>query len=306
MQLSQLIEGYFIVRRARLSPETQASYKIKLNQFVAHFGETRELESITTLDIQRYMAHLTERGLSDRSVHDHLVILSSLWTFANEEFGTPHIIRKIEKPEYAQKEIVPYTEAELKAMLNQAEWTMVWSTRRGRQVRSHRPTWRRDVAIILLLVDTGLRVSELCKLQVCDYDQASGRLVVLHGKGGKQRTVFLGASAQRVLWRYLMSRDRIRPADPLFVTRDTKPLSRTYVLALVKRIGTNAGVHNVYLHRFRHTFAIQFLRNGGNVFELQRILGHSELDTAKIYLNFAQTDIERAQKAHSPADAWRL
>jgi integrase/recombinase XerD len=201
---------------------------------------------------------------------------------------------------------VPFSEGELKAILAQAEWMMVWSTRKGRQVRAKRPTWRRDLAIIVLLTDTGLRSTELCKLQVSDYQQENGRLLVRFGKGNKQRTVYLGATAQRVLWRYMMGRDRIRPADPLFVTRANKRLTRDYMTHMLRRIGDNAGVPHVHPHRFRHTFAIQFLRNGGNVFELQRILGHSELDTVKIYLSIAQIDIERAQKEHSPADNWRL
>lgn len=306
MQLSQVIDGFFVVRRARLATTTRTSYLAAMQRFAAWMGDTYPVEDITPNDIRHYMRHLEESGLSQRSIHDHLVILSSLWTFIVEEFNIPHIIRQVEKPEFTQKEIIPFTEGELKSILASAEWTMVWSTRKGRQVRSKRPTWRRDVALIMLLIDTGLRVSELCKLQVSDYQQDNGRLLVRFGKGNKQRVVFLGATAQRVLWRYMLSRNRIRPSDPIFVTRDIKPLSRSYVLQLVRRIGENAGVHNVHPHRFRHTFAIQFLRNGGNVFELQRILGHSELDTVKIYLRIAQVDIERAQKIHSPADNWRL
>ncbi len=306
MQLKQVIDGFFIVRRQQLAASTQEGYTRTLGRFMAYFGETRLFNDFTGDDIRGYTHHLEESGLADRSIHDCLVILSSLWTFAAKEFGAPHIIKQVEKPRYTQKEIVPFTEQETKLLLTAAEWTMVWSTRKGKEVRSHRPTWRRDIAMILLLLDTGLRVSEMCHLLVSDYQQDSGRLNVRYGKGGKQRVVFLGATAQRTLWRYMMGRNRIRPIEPIFITRDLKPLSRSYVRQLLNRIGINAGIHGVHPHLFRHTFAIQFLRNGGNVFELQRILGHSELDTVKIYLSIAQVDIERAQKANSPADNWRL
>lgn len=85
-----------------------------------------------------------------------------------------------------------------------------------------------------------------------------------------------------------------------------RPLHRTNLLHHLQRIGANAHVAHVHPHRFRHTFAIMFLRNGGNVFELQRILGHESLDTVRTYLALADVDIARAQRAHSPADNWRL
>ena len=68
----------------------------------------------------------------------------------------------------------------------------------------------------------------------------------------------------------------------------------------------NADVEGVHPHRFRNTFAIEFLRNGGNVFELKRILGHEQLETVETYLEIASVDIQRAQQANSPADRWKL
>lgn len=306
MKLSQVIDGFFIVRRSRLAATTQNNYRNCFNHLSKFFGPDTLFTEIDAVAIRRFLDYLRDSDLSDRSVHDYLVICSALWTFAADEFKVPHVIKEVEKPDYTEKEIVPFTEDEIKAITSAAEWTAQWDTRKGKHVRSKRQTWRRDLAIIILLLDTGLRVSEMCKLQATDYQQENGRLQVRFGKGSKQRSVFLGTTAQRVIWRYMMSRDRIRPTDPIFVTRHNKPLDRNYIRHLFDRIGANAGVTNVHPHRFRHTFAIQFLRNGGNVFELQRILGHADLDTVKIYLNLAQVDIERAQKAHSPADNWRL
>ena len=306
MHLSQVIDGFFIVRRTRLAPTTQTNYRYCFKRLTNFLGPERDFASITASDIRAFVDHLHDDGLSDRSVHDNLAICSALWTFAESEFKLPHVVKSVERPDYNKKEIIPYTQDEIKAIMDSAEWAAQWDTRLGKHVRSKRSTWRRDLAIIVLLLDTGLRVSEMCKLTVGDYQQDNGRLMVRHGKGNKQRAVFLGATSQRVLWRYLMSRDRMKPAVPLFVTRYDKPLHRAYVRHVLVRIGDNAGVISVHPHRFRHTFAIQFLRNGGNVFELQRILGHVDLETVKIYVNLAQVDIERAQKAHSPADNWRL
>jgi len=75
---------------------------------------------------------------------------------------------------------------------------------------------------------------------------------------------------------------------------------------MLQRIGRRAGVAGVTVHRFRHTFAINFLRNGGNVLALQELLGHEKLDTVRIYARLAEVDLRRAQQAASPADGWGL
>lgn len=74
---------------------------------------------------------------------------------------------------------------------------------------------------------------------------------------------------------------------------------------MLNTIGKNAGVEKVYPHRFRHTFAIQFLRNGGNVALLKELLGHESIEMVMRYAKIAEQDIANAP-AHSPADNWRL
>lgn len=82
----------------------------------------------------------------------------------------------------------------------------------------------------------------------------------------------------------------------------TFPEQLTRLAALADR----AGVRNASVHRFRHTFAVGFLRNGGNVFALQEILGHARIDTVKIYVRLAERDLADAQRRASPVDNWRL
>ncbi len=82
------------------------------------------------------------------------------------------------------------------------------------------------------------------------------------------------------------------------------PFTRDNLGNLLKRIGDRAGVSNIHPHRFRHTFAINYLRNGGNVFALQAMLGHTTLDMVKRYLQIMQIDLEREQQKASPVDNW--
>lgn len=306
MNLQQAIDGFFLVRRSELAATTQQNYRYYFNKLLSYLGAERPLQEISTAEIRAYLKHLRDSGMSERTVHDHWVACSSLWSFAAAELGAEHVVRGVAKPKFREQPIIPFTEEEVRAIVAAAEYTARWNTRTGRQVRSKRPLWKRDVAIILTLLDSGLRASELCALTLKDYDNETGRLHIRHGKGDKERFVFLGVSGQRAIWRYIISRDRVRPSDTLFSTKAGRPIDRNNLRHTLATIGTNAGVSKVHPHRFRHTFAINFLRNGGNIFELQRILGHEELDTVKIYLSLAQVDIQRAQQAHSPADNWRL
>ncbi len=139
-----------------------------------------------------------------------------------------------------------------------------------------------------------------------DYVQAQGRLLVREGKWGKDRVVFLGQSGRRILWRYLVTRPDVKPGDPLFASNTGTALERNNLRKTLQRIGERAGVLDVTVHRFRHTFAVNFLRNGGNVLELQDMLGHERMDTVRIYAKLAEVDLQVAQQRSSVADNWRL
>jgi site-specific recombinase XerD len=150
-----------------------------------------------------------------------------------------------------------------------------------------------------------MRASELCNVHRYDADLRNHRITV-QGKGKKERMVAISPRTAQVLWRYQSSRPDARPTAHLFVVRHERPLDRCVLRRLLKRIGDRAGVLNVYPHRFRHTFAIAFLRNGGNVYALQRLLGHNSLDMVKRYLSIAQADVQDAHREASPVTNWNL
>lgn len=307
MKLTDAIQGYFLEKRSRFSKRTLGSYRYWLSYFVGFMGDV-DFETITSNDVRRFLAWLEDdKGLSRRSVHDGWVVLSSLWSWAETELETPHIIRhKVKRPEFTQRAIEIFTQAQVKAILRAVGQPRTWQTSTGKTVRAARPCLERDRAIILVLLDSGIRASELCALTVGDYETERGRLHIRHGKGDKGRFIFLGDRARKAIWRYMATRPGARATDPLFATVSNNHIDRHNLRHMLEVNGKIAGVPNVHPHRFRHTMAVEFLRNGGNVFELQQILGHAQLSTVQIYVRLAEIDLETAGRRGSPADAWKL
>lgn len=225
---------------------------------------------------------------------------------AEKELEIPHVIRgKVKQPDFTKTTIDPFTAEDVSRLVKATEHTAAWTTRNGKRTRSRRNTADRDKAIILALVDTGMRASELCALTIADYDARRGRLHIQHGKGDKARYVIAGKRTQKAIWRYLISRDGAKADEPLFTTDSGKKLDRKYLYQLVSRTGERAGIDDAHPHRLRHTFAVSFLRNGGNVKLLQELLGHETLDMVMNYVKLAEQDIDGAVK-HSPVDNWHI
>lgn len=301
------LDGYWLARRSNFSPNTIADYTLTFTRFAEYIGDT-PLADIDAADVQHFLEHVrTERKLGKKTIANMWIALSSFWTWAAAELHVEHIIRgHVRQPDYRPPTIEIYTETEIKAMLAACQETNPWRTRNGRQARTQRPEHLRDQSIIVTLIDTGVRASELCNFEIRDYNAQNGRLFVREGKGGKQRIVILGQSGRRLLWRYLVTRPNATPNDPLFATNTNQHIERNNLRRTLQRIGQRAGVANVTVHRFRHTFAVAFLRNGGSVLELQELLGHEKMETVRIYAKLATIDLAAAQARASVADNWRL
>ncbi len=159
----------------------------------------------------------------------------------------------------------------------------------------------RNRAIVLVLLDTGVRLSELLGMTLEDINTSNGNIRVT-GKGNKERVVRVGKVAQKSLWRYLMHRPD--KGQSLWLSEEGKRLGCVGVQSLVQRLKERAGVNgDGSVHRFRHTFALNFLRADKNVFNLQYLLGHSQLEMVRRYTS--ALGMEDALKAHekaSPAD----
>ncbi len=164
----------------------------------------------------------------------------------------------------------------------------------------------RDIAILMLLLDTGMRASELCGLTPRNLNLKQQTCLVT-GKGNKTRPLAFGTDTKRALEEYLPKADRLRTTALFTAGRGRyagNPLTRSGLLQLLERLGAEAELTGVRCspHTCRHYFAVQFLKAGGNTFSLQMILGHTNLAMTRRYVALAQADTTRAQQRFSPMD----
>jgi integrase/recombinase XerD len=256
MRLSDALTGYWLEKEIHLSAHTRADYTTTFTRLSAFLGDPI-FADITADDIRRFLAHVQKKhSLGKKTLLNHWIAVSSLWSWAENEHDLRHIIRgKVKRPRYQSPEIEPLEPSEIAAMLDAAQWMQAYTTRTGKIARGRRATAVRDTAIILTLLDSGLRAQELCDLQVKDYDKLRGRLHVRHGKGDKSRFVPLGSRSQQAIQEYLNSRPKAKQGDPLFATRTNTHILRDNLGNLLGAIADQAGVMSANPHKWRHTFA---------------------------------------------------
>jgi site-specific recombinase XerD len=150
------------------------------------------------------------------------------------------------------------------------------------------PTGVRNRAAIALLYRGSLRVSELIGLAPRDLDASQGTLCVRHGKGDKRRLIGLDAATIALVQLWLIERTKLGIGNqcPLFTTLRGKPVSRFYLRNLVKRLAERCGIEKrVHPHGFRHCGAVSMLKDGMNIPEVSKALGHSSISTTATYLS---------------------
>lgn len=307
LKYSQALQGFLLTSQARrLSSHTIRDYSHTLTKFQAFLKKDLYIDDITARHIEEFLA--AQLHLSKKTVLNYYVGLCALWTWAvREKFAAHHVPHDIPAPKPEQREIVPYTETEIRAMLNALSRSQRYK-RSGMKYSDHSIPYvaERNRAVILMLLDTGMRAEELVTIKIHQLDKRNQRIRIV-GKGAKERYVTFSARTHQALWKYLATRnERTTEGDPLFSTHTGRPFSRYRLLDILRKIGKRAGVPGVTVHRFRHTFAIQYLRNRGDPYTLQKMLGHSTLDMVKRYLAIAQTDIEAAHRLASPVENWAL
>ncbi|MDP2965627.1 MAG: tyrosine-type recombinase/integrase [Pelolinea sp.] len=309
MELEKALQGLILSKIAEgKSPHTIKVYQYGIAKLARHLGNP-EIQAITNKDIQFFFFHLRqETNLSENSLINVWRAIRVLFSWAEKELGTSRPDEDMPYPKAPIKLVIPFTDNEIRRLISACNFTSASYSNIRKAFTMKRPTADRDKAIILTLLDTGVRVSELARLSMQDLNLETGEIQIRpfgSGLKSKPRTVYIGKLSRSTLWRFLAGKHK-EFDDFIFTTHNDYQMNRTSIRQLLARIGEKAEILHVYPHRFRHTFAIQYLRNGGDIFTLQRILGHSSLEMVKRYLAIAKADCETAHRKASPVDNWKL
>ena len=276
-------------------------------RFLKSHNMSTSVKDIDIPDVRRFIHHLqsevvrwedkpdiSDSGrLSPFSVQGYARTIKAFWSWLVEEgYIEENPIARLKLPRIPNKVIATFTPEQIQAMLRSLD--------RGT------PTGFRNYTIILLLLDTGIRLSELTNLEIGGIDFGQSCMLI-NGKGNKERTVPFGTQVRRTLWRYAKDY-RPHPVSPkekhFFLSGGGFPLRTRSVQSMITRIGKKAGITGVRCspHTLRHTFAKMYLMEGGDIFSLQKILGHASLEMVRAYLNLASSDVSQQHRRFSPID----
>ncbi|MEN6358086.1 MAG: tyrosine-type recombinase/integrase [Armatimonadota bacterium] len=277
-------------RSRNLSPNTIDYYGyclLSLTRFLEAHYQALTPRDVTCQVVREYLLDQTDRNSPSTACHCHTTLCVFFGYLQSEGFLESNPMTHVDKPKRRKTVINTFS-------MKQVDDILATCKRDFASIR--------DKAIIMMLVDCGLRASELCGITVNDFDWAESTVLVL-GKGDKERIVPFGQATRQALNAYNARRGSI-DTDAYFVSTLGTALDRHRLREIIEQRCELAKITGVRCspHTFRHTFAVQYLRNGGDVFSLQKMLGHSSLDMTRKYAELSQTDVMDKHRLYSPAD----
>jgi len=274
-RISELLRRFIehLCSRGR-NEQTTRSYSSDIKLFASWFYETNREEltpqSITPIDLREYKRHLLEdRGLKPATVNRRLASISAFCKWAEEQGltdGNP----------CDEISLVPEVRTAPKWLTKKEQYALLRAVQ-----KENKP---RDEALIMLMLHTGLRVGEVSDLRLGDISISprNGKIIVRSGKGEKFRTVPLNSRVRNALSGYLSVRPRVNH-DYLFAGQKGERLRPPGIYYLVKKYGYEARIENVTPHTLRHTFGKNLVDAGVSLDRVATLLGHSSLNTTRIY-----------------------
>jgi len=302
-KLSALIEYYATCNRCESkSPRTIIWYSDNLNQFLNYLKSHKLSDLVDDIDIKvlrQYVIYLMNRNkfcngsgpLAPQSVYGHVKTIKVFFNWlANEELIAQNPAKQLRLPKMPRTLITILSDAEIARIMNSFS-------------RSN-PIDVRNQTVFMLLIDSGIRIGEVARLTLDDMYLNDGYIKVF-GKGRKERIVPIGNNVQKALHKYLF-RFRPEPVHPsinnVFLSIQKKAISENSMKLMFNRLAKRVSIKRLHAHLCRHTFATKFLSNGGDIFTLQKILGHASLEMVRRYSNLTSDHVRAQHQLFSPMD----
>ena len=280
-----------------------------LGEFLKERGHSCLLGDFDLQTVREYILYLQKRPLwrghpqipeqnatlARTSVDNHVRAIRAFFNWLHREgYTSEPLLAGLRPPRVPTKVVEPLNDVELAAIFSAMD--------PGNMAGA------RDVGIVTLLLDGGLRASELTGLKASDVHLEQGYVKVL-GKGSKERIVPIGNTCKKSLMRYFFHfrpEPYHRAIDTFFLTLEGRAMTTNALLLILRRLGERSGVRRLHAHLLRHTFALNYLVNGGDVFSLQQILGHSTLEMVRRYVNLTAAHVLTQHQRFSPVDVMNL
>ncbi|MBF8807859.1 MAG: tyrosine recombinase XerC [Enterococcus lacertideformus] len=285
---------YLIVERG-YSEKTREAYQediVNFKEFLAESGDD-DLLKVSHLDVRVYLSHLTDKRYSRNSISRKIASLRSFYQYLLKEelvvenpFSYVHLKKKnLKLPKF-------FYENEMQALFD--------------SMTGEKPLDLRNRALLEILYGSGIRLSECSNLKVAEIDFES-EVMLIHGKGNKERYAPIGSFAQDALYEYFEKGRSIlmgkyhKEHEYVFVNHHGEPITPTgieYVLnQIIKKSSLDSSIHP---HMLRHTFATHLLNNGADMRTVQELLGHANLSTTQIYAHVTKESLQKNYRSFHP------
>jgi len=260
------------------SEKTLRYYRTTIKKMLGSLD--KRVTCITTDDLRQYLSDYMIQGKSSKSNIDNIRrILSSFFSWLeDEDYIIKSPVRRIHKIKTSKPVKETYTDEALEIMRDNC----------GNL---------RDLAIIDMLASTGIRVGELVRLNIADIDFESRECIVL-GKGSKERPVYFDARTKIHLHNYIMSRTDDNPALFVSLLFPYKRLEISGVELRLRKLGRKLNMTKVHPHKFRRTLATRAIDKGMPIEQVQRLLGHSKIDTTMEYAMVSQNNVKISHRRY--------
>ncbi|MEN6480117.1 MAG: tyrosine-type recombinase/integrase [Anaerolineales bacterium] len=286
------LEGFLLDCRSRnLAAGTLRFYEQKLRPMLAWLEQhgITSPDEIKPLHIRAWIVELADGAHSAGGVHAYYRAAKAFcsWLEAEGSVETSPM-KRVRGPKLPEEPLEPVSIEHVRAMLRTCDGEHLLDLR--------------DAAILLALLDTGCRATELTALTYGDANLKTGALLIRSGKGRKPRMVYLGVTSRRAVLKYLRKRGQPQDGEPLFATSQGTQFTYFGLRSVIERRAGQAGIEVPTLHSFRRAFALTCLRNNVDVYSLQKLMGHTSLAVLRRYLAQTEDDLQRAHERGGPVD----